>query len=117
MKITLFDHIIGRFTPTIRNYPTDSRVDECFKKIMSEEPIKYTRDPFNHIVETKNFILNFWDENRYYAWLNQGSFKNKNNNRVYAWRGAMPSRLTSWVFRRYVKKADKIDMDILFEEG
>lgn len=84
---------MNRFTFTMMNYGHDHILSSILSNAM-DSGIKSISSISRYYISIKfnnGSEMNAWHENRYYAWLSQGSIINKDGSE-YMWKDARPSR-------------------------
>ena len=97
-------NIYYRFkTSMFFNYPYDRIVDEKIKSLIKIGIKSIEDNDYTCIVTFKdNSTYLFWNVNKYYAWLKQGSFKNETDSFSYI--DARPSAKTMYLFDKAISE-------------
>lgn len=90
----------------LRNYDSNEVLDEkILNIILDDDGRNFIRMDFymgyigGKVGNLSVKLLEFWNENKYYAWLCQGFDYNSS----YLWEDSMPSRYVSYLFQKYIE--------------
>lgn len=101
---------------THRLYPTDKRISEVFMLVAKRpETVTafkggvYTDDRYYVVAVCDLGVLEFWHENRWYAWASNGKWAPVDGN-GFEWHHRMPSQAAIRAMRRVVKRDGLLDI-------
>jgi len=83
------------------NYNENLELTRLVKEIIASDFIINREETYYTKIETENYKISFWNENKWYAWMQNGKVIRKNDDRVvFEWQRARPSKS---VFHDFVK--------------
>ena len=102
----LKDIMIRRwYSPKVSIYPMNSVVvNEVIEFILSNKEVaKITfEDEYDLIIDVNGNQITFWNENKWYSWLNTGEFIDNKGEKI-TWKYEMPSKINFAKFKLWVR--------------
>lgn len=113
-KFNLLDEIWSRVclnTLLGKNYSTDKNINQILDYIMNyKEEVKIISSVYEIIVTSDDFEFNGWNNNKWFAWLHEGSFRK--DDEVYSWKKQMPSCPVMLDFREWLIEKNTKNMGL-----
>lgn len=88
-----FLHYLVNFPITV-NHPYGSTVEDVAKLILSCNDWIVSATDYHLELENPTYKIWFWNTNKLYAWMKEGSIVNKATGAEYVWNGIRPKRIT-----------------------
>lgn len=99
------------------NYKVNYELDAILNRCMDEsDEFELVDSKYDAVITFNNGVIyEYWNENKYYAWLQDGKFIFKNST-IFRYSGARPTIKTIHRFKRYINssKKPKINTDKYF---
>jgi len=98
--MNVFKNIYARFAMRmfIKNESTNIAIDSALMYIIKNKMIPTSMGQY-HLEFGPN--IKMWNENKFYAWLSSGSFKN--GDFEFSWKDEMPSTYMMLKFKKYLE--------------
>lgn len=95
-KLHYFYILVSRFLFSLYNYSSSNELSIYINNCINTGIISvaYSSRFDMYILFGNELIVEFWNENKYYAWLSKGSIISKESGELYKWKNKRPNRRT-----------------------